>query len=192
MKFLAMAVVGLAAALPSSAFAAQSWDAWYVQSAQTAERAIAITPAVDAVGRPGFVPLNVRVQPDTNPSFYANFVAAGLNAAGVPCYNCVNGTNGTFGLPAPFNYVVKSSYWQYNVSWTNLTFKGTCYASFAATSGSTVISKATTKVPGVSGAGSYDWGWVANPATFSGKALLTGKVRCGKKTSTTTANLIFQ
>jgi hypothetical protein len=191
MKPFIVATIGLALAVPSVAMAAPSPDAWYAQSVQTGLRAIDSTVPVEAHVRPAFVPLNVRVQPGVTPTFFANFVASGLNAANVPCFNCVLGTPGTFGLPAPFNYVTTGSYWQYNISWTNLTYSGSCTASYAVAAGKTSISKNSVKL-NVSGEGAYDWGWVANPITYSGPAVLTGKVACGGKISAVHATIIFQ
>ncbi len=192
MKALTLAAVGLALALPSNAMAAQSGDAWYAQSVQTGLRAIDSTPAVESLVRPFFVPFAVRVRPHTGtPTFYANLVASGEDVAHVPCFGCVDDTAGTFGLPVSFNYVPSGSTWQYNVAWTNLSFSGTCAVSYAVASGTTVISKNSAKVK-VSGEGGYDWAWASAPVTFSGAAVLTGKVVCDKEKSTVTAAMMFE
>jgi hypothetical protein len=96
------------------------------------------------------------------------------------------------GIPDPFNYVSSGTTMQYNVAWSNLSFVGTCTVSIAITSGKTVIDSASYKVPGISGAGGFDIGLDRSRPTYSGNAVLTGKVKCGKPSSSVTAALIFQ
>lgn len=187
-----LAVLAALVAVPSTAMAAQSWDDWYALSVQTGERAIANMPPSEANRPPAFVPMTMRMRPTAGtPTFFVNFVATGLNAANVPCFNCADGTPNTIGLPAPYNYVTTGSTWQYNVSWTNISSTGTCVVSYAVTSGKTKISGASTKV-NESGGGAYDWGWQAKPVTYSGPAVVTGKVVCNGKFSKATAKMIFQ
>jgi hypothetical protein len=196
MKFAIAALAFSLAIVPVDASAESADDAWFAQSYATAQAAIDATPAVESTDHPGFVPLAAPIRPDlTLPLFFANFVAAGLNAPTVPCFGCVYGSTGfvgnSLGVPAPFNVVAANSYWQYNVSWTNIKYVGTCTVSHAITSGTKVIYSIKTAVK-VKVSGSYDWGWVDKPVKYVGTALLTGKVLCGKTTSTVTARLYFQ
>ena len=81
---------------------------------------------------------------------------------------------------------------QYNVAWTNLTFDGTCTVYITITAGKTKLDSAKFTVPGVSGAGGYDIGLDRARPTYSGPAVITGKVKCGSSSSSVKANLIFQ
>ena len=120
MKKIVLALPALVLALTGNAFAAQSWED---QSARTAAAALDSAPAV-ATARIGRFPVAARV-PAGSPTFFANFVAAGFAQAGVPCFSCVNGAGAdTLGLPVPYNYVPSGAQEQYNLSWTNLTYKG--------------------------------------------------------------------
>jgi len=124
--------------------------------------------------------------------FFTNFVASGIAQSGVPCFGCVSGVPSALGLPDPFNYVPSNTVMQYNVAWSNLTFKGTCTVFITIMSGKTVLDSASAQVPGISGAGGYDIGLNRPRPTYSGSAVLTGKVKCGTASSSATANLMYQ
>jgi hypothetical protein len=190
MKLLTLSAAALGLALPAQALAGPSWQDI---SEQTALSAIDTAPIATSGVTVHAFPVSVR--PPTGaatPTFFANFAASGIAVGGVPCFNCVSGVPSALGLPDPFNYVQSNTVMQYNVAWTNLTFSGTCTVSIVITSGKTVLDKASFKVPGISGAGGYDIGLNRNRPTYSGAALLTGKVKCGAASSSVKANLIFQ
>jgi hypothetical protein len=185
-----LAAASLALALPSAAGAAQSWQDL---SEQTALRAIDYAPVATSG-------VTIRAFPETvQPSeaakakpFFANFVASGVAQSGVPCFGCVSGVPSALGLPDPFNYVSSNTIMQYNVAWTNLTYKGSCTVSIAITAGKKVIDSASFNVTGINGAGGYDIGLNRPRPTYSGAAILTGKVKCGVPSSMVHAPLVFQ
>lgn len=188
MKKTILALPALLLALGGTASASQTWED---QSARTAAAALDAAPAV-ATARVGRMPLGARV-PAGSPAFFANFVAAGFAQAGVPCFSCVNGAGAdTIGLPAPYNYVPSGAQEQYNLSWTNLTFKGSCKVAIALTSGKTLIDSASFNIPSISGSGGFDIGLNFKAESFSGPAIVTGKLTCGGKSSSVKASLIFQ
>ncbi len=189
MKLLVLSAA-LSLALPAQALAAPSWQDL---SEQTAQRVIdAAPPATSGVTLRSF-PVSIGPSAAAKAvTFFTNFVASGIAVGGVPCFNCVSGVPSALGLPDPFNYVPSGTVMQYNVAWTNLTFKGTCMVFITITSGHTVIDSASFKVPGISGAGGFDIGLNRGRPAYSGPALITGKVKCGKPSSSATANLIFQ
>ena len=164
---------------------------WQELSEQTAQRVIDSAPLATTGVTVRAFPVSVRPAA-ASPTFFTNFVAAGIAQGGVPCFNCVSGVPSALGIPDPFNYVSSGTTMQYNVAWTNLSFVGTCTVSIAITSGKTVIDSASYKVPGISGAGGFDIGLDRSRPTYSGNAVLTGKVKCGKPSSSVTAALIFQ
>jgi len=127
------------------------------------------------------------------PTFIINFIATGPNQSGVPCFNCVGGASGlTIGLPVPNNVVPANYYWQYNISWTNVSFKGTCKVTLEIVGGGKVLDNTSANVPGISSAGSYDWAFSRLHPTYTGSATATGKVKCGTATQKTSAMMLFE
>ena len=123
MKLLVLSAA-LSLALPAQALAAPSWQKGL--SEQTAQRVIdAAPPATSGVTLRSF-PVFRAPSAAKAVTFFTNFVASGIAVGGVPCFNCVSGVPSALGLPDPFNYVPSGTVMQYNVAWTNLTFKGTC------------------------------------------------------------------
>jgi hypothetical protein len=182
--------VALGLALPAQALAAPSWQD---VSEQTALRVIDAAPAATSGVTLRAFPVSIHPTAEAKtPTFFTNFVASGLAIGGVPCFKCVSGVPSALGLPDPFNYVPSSTVMQYNVAWTNLTFKGTCTVFMTITSGHTVIDSTSFTVPGISGAGGFDIGLNRNRPTYSGPAVITGKVKCGAASSSVTAHLLFQ
>jgi hypothetical protein len=175
--------------IPVPSVAGQSW---HDVSQQTAQRTIDAAPIATTGVEMRAWPVPARVSQAATPSFFANFVASGIATGGVPCFSCVSGVPSALGIPDPFNYVQSGTEMQYNVAWTNLTFKGTCTVYVSITSGTKVIDSASFKVPGITGAGGFDIGLDRKRPTYSGAALITGKVKCGAKASSVESNLIFQ
>jgi hypothetical protein len=189
-KTFILAAASLALALPSAAGAAQSWQDL---SEQTALRAIDYAPAATTGVTVRAFPVTITpAQAAKSPAFFANFVASGIAQSGVPCFNCVSGVPSALGLPDPFNYVASNTVMQYNVAWTNLTYKGSCTVSIVITAAKKVIDSASFNVTGINGAGGYDIGLNRPRPTYSGPAVLTGKVKCGAPTSMVHATLMFQ
>ena len=126
------------------------------------------------------------------PTFIINFIATGPNQSGVPCFNCVNGASGaTIGLPYPDNVVPPNYYWQYNISWTNVSFNGTCKVTLDITAGGKTLDSASANVPGISSAGSYVWAFARLHPTYTGSATATGKIKCGSTTQKTSTTMLF-
>lgn len=200
MKFLLAApALALALAAPASAAivvtGAMPTTPWEELSTQTALAVIDSVPAATSGVTVSHVLYpDAKVTPDAGtPGFFVNFVAAGPNQNGVPCFDCVPGDTGfNLAVPAPFNYVAPNYYWQYNVSWTNIRYSGTCRVAIAITEGSHVLEGAFSVVPGIAGTGSFDWAFVRAPLNYHGPAILLGKVTCGTHASEAKAKLIFE
>ena len=126
------------------------------------------------------------------PKFLLNFVAASEPLGGVPCFSCVNGTEaGTLGIAVPGNFVPTHSTWNYYLSFTSVSFKGKCTLAWAITSGKKVVDKFSGPAT-VGSTGVYFYGASRSRPSFSGSAVLTGKLTCGGKAQTTTAPMQFQ
>jgi hypothetical protein len=190
MRLIILSAACLSLALPALASAAPA--SWQETSERTAMRATAAAPNNTTGYTLRVFP--IPVHPDAKvPKFFVNFVTGGIAVGGVPCFNCVNGAPASaLGLPGPFNYVPSSTVMQYNVSWTNLLWNGSCTATFTITAGTQVLDTFGATVSGVSGAGAYDLGFNRNRPTYSGPAVLMGTIKCGRRSSSTTAHLIFQ
>jgi len=125
-------------------------------------------------------------------AFFTNFVATMPSANSVPCFTCVNGTQaGTLGMDDPYNYVATGSSQTFLVSWTSLTFKGSCTVAISVASGSKVIESFKHTFSNL-GTGAYDAWFVSQPVNFAGAAIVAGKVTCGGKTSSSKAPIVFQ
>ncbi|MBD5653549.1 MAG: hypothetical protein IAI50_00010 [Candidatus Eremiobacteraeota bacterium] len=190
MKKTLFAIPSLLLALCGSAFAAQTWEE---QSTETGFAAMASSPVATGGVKIRAVVLPAVRLPAGSPSFFTNTILSGAAVDGVPCFNCVNGAPATaLGVPAPFNYIPSGTVQQYNVSWTDLTFKGKCTVYITIASGKTVIQSQNYPVSGITAPGAYDLGFNFAAVTYSGPAMATGKVTCGKTSSSVTARLIFE
>jgi len=128
------------------------------------------------------------------PGFLINFVADGPSQGGVPCASCVNGasTSNTLGLTGPSSYVLKNFYWDYQISFSDLTYVGECKLAWGITAGKTVLDKFSTTASIKSAGGWYIYYFSRPRVKYSGPALLIGKVTCGKSAQTLQAPLEFQ
>ncbi len=123
------------------------------------------------------------------------FVAAGEAQGGVPCISCVNGaqTGDNVGLTGPGNYVPAGATWQYSIAYTNVAFKGTCKLAWAIASGAKKVDAFAATVNLTQTGGFVLYALNRNRPKFSGKAVLAGRVTCGKGAAqTSTAPLVFQ
>lgn len=165
-----------------------------VLSMQTAKAALDAAPLVTSPGRAlmGRIPIRPNAKAA---AFLIDFVAAGEAQGGVPCISCVNGasTGDNIGLTGPVNYVPKGGTWQYTLSFSVLKLDTKCKLAWAITSGKKVIDSWSVDLK-VKGKGGYVVYGLNRPwPSYSGSALLTGKVTCGKAGSQTTqAPLYFQ
>ncbi|MBV8198495.1 MAG: hypothetical protein JO263_10195 [Candidatus Eremiobacteraeota bacterium] len=128
------------------------------------------------------------------PGFLINFVANGPSQGGVPCASCVNGasTTNNLGLTGPSSYVLKNFYWEYQISFSDLTYVGECKLAWGITHGKTVLDKFSTPVSIKSAGGWYIYFFSRPRIKYSGPAVLTGKVTCGKSAQSLSAPLEFQ
>jgi|SRR5579862_4760505 len=138
---------------------------------------------------------SIRVRPDAGaPALMMNFVADGPAQGGVPCINCVNGASTSFniGLTGPSSYVLSGDYWQYGISFTDVSYKGKCKVSFAITSGKKTIDSFSASFDITSAGGFVVYALNRSRPKYSGAATLTGKYVCGKNSASTQAPLYFQ
>jgi hypothetical protein len=159
----------------------------------------AIREALDSApsvtgGRAAMRPLSFH--PDAAaPAFLMSWVGAGEAQGGVPCIDCVAGaqTGDNMGVTGAGNYVPKGATWQYTIAYTNLSFKGTCTLAWAITSGSKTVDKFSAPLTLDQAGGFVLYGLNRARPKFSGTAVLTGRVTCGKGAAQTAkANMIFQ
>jgi hypothetical protein len=137
----------------------------------------------------------LAIRPDaTAPGILMNFVSDGPAQGGVPCISCVNGaqTNDNVGLSGPSSYIFKGSTWQYSMSYTDISYKGKCKLAWAITAGKKIIDSFSATLNLTSSGGFVLYALNRNRPNFSGAALLTGRVTCGKSKPSTTAPLYFQ
>lgn len=191
MRRFVFAIALLACAVPLSAPAAQSWED---VSTQTALAALDFAPPV--FGVPHVAVVRFARVPNAAPVGYlTNFVAAGIAQSGVPCFDCVGGASTGFnvGLTAPYNYITTGETAQYSLSFTNITNTAFCKLSWAIAAGKTVLDafSYTIKSPGTYS--SYVYGFDRSRPSYSGPAILAGKVMCkGAGSQTAKLPLIFQ
>ncbi|HEY6326232.1 MAG TPA: hypothetical protein VIW73_06950 [Candidatus Cybelea sp.] len=127
-------------------------------------------------------------------AFLMNFVANGPNQGGVPCINCVKGasTSDNIGMTGPSSYVLSGRYWQYTISYTDISYVGDCKLAWDIASGKKTIDKFS-KTIHLTSAGGFVLYAIARPRPkYSGSATLTGTVTCGKDTQSASAPLEFQ
>lgn len=128
------------------------------------------------------------------PAILINFLTDGPNQAGVPCITCVSGasTSNNVGMTGPSSYVLTNFTWQYGVSFTNIGYKGKCKLAFAITSGKTTIDSFSRTLT-LTSAGGFVLYAIARPRPkYSGAAILTGKVTCGKDAPSLQVPLQFE
>ena len=150
---------------------------------------ILINPGHEVIRRLSIHP-NAKSMP-----FLINFVSGGEAQGGVPCVSCVSGaqTKDNVGLTGPDSYIPAGATWQYTLSFTDITFKGTCKLAWAIAAGKKVIDQfaVTVKIPQAGGFALY--GVNRGRPSYSGSAVLTGKVTCGSGAPQTTQTaLLFE
>jgi hypothetical protein len=190
MKFFCAALCVATLVLPCQAMAGQSWEEQSTATAFLAADHAASAPA-------GF---SVRAMPEPYAgsdaaaarAFFTNFVATMPSGNSVPCFSCVNGTQaGTLGMDDPYNFVATGSSQTFLVSWTSLTFKGTCTVAVSVAAGTKIVESFKHTFTNL-GTGAYDAWWVTPAVSFAGPAIVVGKVTCGGKTSSSKAPIVFQ
>ena len=137
----------------------------------------------------------MAMHPDAKaPAWLMNFVAAGPNQGGVPCIGCVNGASTSYsvGMTGPTNYVAANFVWQYEISFTDVTYKGSCKLAWAITSGKTTIDSFSKTLKLTSSGGFVFYAISRSRPKYSGPATLTGKVTCGKASQSSQAPLQFE
>ncbi len=151
------------------------------------------TLSAPAGGHEVFRPLAIHPRAGAR-AFLMNFVANGPNQGGVPCIDCVNGasTHDNIGMTGPSSYVLSGTYWQYAISYTDISYVGNCKLAWDISSGKKTIDSFS-KTLHLTSAGGFVLYAIARPRPkYSGSATLTGKVTCGKDTQSAQAPLEFQ
>lgn len=127
-------------------------------------------------------------------AFLMNFVANGPNQGGVPCIACVGGASSSdnIGMTGPSSYVLAGTYWQYTISYTDISYVGSCKLTYDISSGKKTIDKFS-KTIHLTSAGGFVLYAIARPRPkYSGPATLKGTVTCGNDTQSAQAPLEFQ
>jgi hypothetical protein len=170
--------------------------------AAAADRGLSAGTALDAVldsapdaGGGHFVFQKTSILPNANsPAFLINFVTDGPNQGGVPCINCVNGASSSdnVGLTGPSSYVLSNFVWQYEISFTDISYKGSCKLAWAITAGKKTVDSFSRTLNIPSAGGFVLYAVARNRPKYSGAATLTGKVTCGKNSQSLQVPLQFQ
>ncbi len=123
-----------------------------------------------------------------------NFVASGPNQGGVPCIDCVYGASSSdnIGLTGPSSYVLSNTYWQYEISFTDVSYKGKCKLSWTITSSRKTIDSFSASLNPTSSGGFVIYAVARSRPSYSGPATLTGKYDCGKNSASTQEPLYFE
>jgi hypothetical protein len=137
----------------------------------------------------------LNLHPAANaPAILINFVGDGPNQGGVPCIDCVNGasTGDNIGMTGPSSYVVSNFVWQYELSFTDISYKGKCKLAWAITDGKKTIDSFSKTLNIPSKGGFVLYAIARNRPKYSGPATLTGKVTCGKASPSLQVPLQFE
>jgi hypothetical protein len=138
----------------------------------------------------------MKVNPDAGaPPLIMSFIANGPNQGGVPCIDCVYGaTSGdNVGMTGPSSYVVSNSYWQYDISFTDISYKGKCKVLWTIVSPSKKnIDTFSASFTLTSSGGFVLYAIARARPSYSGAATVTGKYECGKNTGSTQEPLYFE
>ena len=137
----------------------------------------------------------VAIHPNAGaPPLIMNFVADGPNQGGVPCIGCVSGatTSDTVGMTGPISYVLSNTYWQYAISFTDLTYKGKCKLAWSITAGKNTIDSFSASLNIPNAGGFIIYALARSRPKYSGAATLTGGYTCGKNKGSAQAPLYFE
>ena len=136
----------------------------------------------------------LAIRPDAGaPVLLMNFVSNGVAQRGVPCISCVKGapTKDTIGLTGPSSYIPNGAEWQYSLSFTNLSYKGSCTLAWTITAGKKTLDSFSAKLT-LPGPGSVLYGLNRSRPSYHGSATLTGRATCGTSKPSLSAPLYFQ
>jgi hypothetical protein len=144
-------------------------------------------------GREAFQKIPIRPAAGA-PALLMNFVSDGPAQGGVPCIDCVNGasTGDNIGLTGPSSYVLSGDYWQYSISFTDVSYKGKCKVSWAIEGGKKTIDSFSASFTLTSAGGFVVYAVNRPRPKYTGAATVTGKYVCGKNSASTSAPLYFQ
>ncbi|HLY01657.1 MAG TPA: hypothetical protein VKR56_04085 [Candidatus Cybelea sp.] len=128
------------------------------------------------------------------PALMMNFVANGPNQGGVPCIDCVSGASSgdNVGLTGPSSYVLSNTYWQYEISFTDISYKGKCKVSWTIKSGKKMIDSFSASFNLASSGGFVLYAISRSRPNYSGPATLAGKYLCGKNSGSSQEPLYFE
>src|SRR5579863_10200180 len=137
----------------------------------------------------------MRIAPAAGaPALMMNFVASGPPQGGVPCIGCVSGatTGDNIGLTGPSGYVLSGTYWQYTISFTDVSYTGKCKVSWKIAAGKKTIDSFSASFNLTTAGGFVVYALNRSRPKYSGPAKLTGKYVCGSNSASTTEPLYFQ
>lgn len=188
MKKCLVALCVFASTFTAPALATESWDDLTMT---TALHGLAAAPAA-----PGVRVAYIRSprKPDAGaPSFIVNFVTAGWSQTGVPCINCVaGGATPNLGLPAPYNAAGAGTTMQYVLSLSINTASGTCTAAVTVAAGNKKLYSASDTLTGLSGGpGTIELFFSQAPISYTGPAIVAGKLTCNGMTGVVRAPVLF-
>ncbi len=177
----------LALGLTACAGAGQTGTAPFAGAAQT------VHSQSDASGVLVFIKAKIRPAAGA-PALMMNFVSNGPNQGGVPCINCVSGASSSdnVGLTGPSSYVLSNTYWQYAISFTDVSYKGKCKVSWTIASGKKTVDSFSASFNLTTAGGFVLYAMARSRPNYSGSATLTGKYTCGKNTGSTQEPLYFE
>ena len=96
-------------------------------------------------------------------------------------------------MTGPSSYVLSNTYWQYAISFTDVSYKGKCKLSWDIVSPSKKTIDSFSASLNLTSSGGYVLYAVARKRpSYSGAATITGKYACGKNTASTQEPLYFQ
>ncbi|MFY9740233.1 MAG: hypothetical protein WAK11_14460 [Candidatus Cybelea sp.] len=112
----------------------------------------------------------------------------------MPCIDCVYGASSSdnIGLTGPSSYVLSNTYWQYEISFTDVSYKGKCKLSWTITSSRKTIDSFSASLNPTSSGGFVIYAVARSRPSYSGPATLTGKYDCGKNSASTQEPLYFE
>ena len=152
--------------------------------------------AAQSAGNGQLVFKKMDIKPDAGaPPLIMNFIANGPNQGGVPCINCVNGASSAdnVGLTGPSSYVVSNFTWQYEISFTDLSYKGKCKVSWMIVApNKKTVDSFSASFTLTSAGGFVLYAVPRSRPSYSGAATVTGKYVCGKSSASSQEPIYFE
>jgi hypothetical protein len=188
MKKYIVALCVFASTLTAPALATESWDELTMTTA--------LNGLATATPAPGVRVAYIRSprKPDAAaPAFIVNFVTAGWSQTGAPCINCVvGGATPNLGLPAPYNAAGAGTTMTYSLSLSINSASGTCTSAVSVAAGNKKLYAGTYTLSGLSGGpGTIEVFFSQAPISYTGPAIVAGKLTCNGMTGVVRAPVLF-